>query len=151
MYYSATVIVYPLNKVHELMSDNPDQSTFERSCCPIACALDQLGDKWTLLIIRDLLLGKKRYQELITSPERIATNILADRLKKLEIAGIVVQQAYQQKPLRHEYRLTKKGEDLRPVLEALVKWGKIYYPGSIVFKPHEHRSSDENSIIRLAQ
>ena len=114
-----------------------DKPTFERSCCPIACALDHLGDKWTLLIIRDLLLGKRRYQELATSPERIATNILADRLKKLEIAGIVVQQAYQQKPLRYEYILTKKGEDLRPVLKALVKWGKEYYPGTMVFKSHE--------------
>lgn len=118
------------------MNENLDQPIFERSCCPIACALDQLGDKWTLLVIRDLLLGKKRYQELIISPEGIATNILADRLKKLEAAGIVVQQAYQQKPLRYEYSLTKKGEDLRPVLEALVKWGKIYYPGSMVFKPY---------------
>lgn len=118
------------------MNENLDQPSFERSCCPIACALDQLGDKWTLLVIRDLLLGKKRYQELLTSPEGIATNILADRLKKLEVAGIVVQQAYQQKPLRYEYSLTKKGEDLRSVLEALVKWGKIYYPGSKVFKPY---------------
>ena len=120
------------------MNDNLDKSVFERSCCPIACALDQLGDKWTLLIIRDLLLGKRRYQELMTSPERIATNILADRLKKLETAGIVVQQLYQQKPPRYEYSLTKKGEDLRPVLEALVKWGKVYYPGTMVFKPYPH-------------
>lgn len=119
------------------MEENLDRPVFERSCCPIACALDQLGDKWTLLIIRDLLLGKKRYQELMTSPERIATNILADRLRKLEIAGIVVQQAYQEKPLRYQYILTKKGEDLRPVLEALVKWGQIYYPGSMVLKPYK--------------
>ena len=119
------------------MMDDLDKPLFERSCCPIACALDRLGDKWTLLIIRDLLLGKRRYQELITSPECIATNILADRLKKLEIAGIVIQQAYQQKPVRYEYILTKKGEDLRPVLEALVKWGKAYFPGATVFKSHE--------------
>ena len=90
-----------------------------------------------MLIIRDLLLGKKRYQELMASPERIATNILADRLKKLEAAGLVIQQAYQQKPVRYEYILTKKGEDLRPVLEALVKWGKAYFPGAMVFKSHE--------------
>lgn len=117
--------------------DNFDKPIFERSCCPIACALDHLGDKWTLLIIRDLLLGKKRYQELAASPEGIATNILADRLRKLESGGIIVQQAYQQKPLRYEYILTKKGEDLRPVLEALVTWGKVYYPGTMVFKSYE--------------
>ncbi len=119
------------------MTDHLDKPNFERSCCPIACALDHLGDKWTLLIIRDLLLGKKRYQELVTSPERIATNILADRLRKLEAAGFLVQQAYQQKPVRYEYMLTKKGEDLRPILEALVKWGKAYYPGATVFKPQQ--------------
>lgn len=119
------------------MMDDPDKPTFERSCCPIACALDCLGDKWTLLIIRDLLLGKKRYQELITSPECVATNILADRLKKLEAAGILIQQPYQQKPVRYEYVLTKKGEDLKPVLKALVKWGKVYYPGTMVFRSHK--------------
>jgi len=116
------------------MTGELDKSDFERSCCPVACALDQLGDKWTLLIIRDLLLGKKRYQEFLASPERIATNILADRLKKLEAKGFVVQRAYQQNPVRYEYALSKKGEDLGPVLQALAAWGKAYYPGSKVFE-----------------
>lgn len=124
------------------MTNDLDKMVFERSCCPIACALDHLGDKWTLLIIRDLILGKRRYQELMASPEQIATNILANRLKKLEIAGIVMQQAYQQKPTRYEYILTKKGEDLRPVLEALVKWGKAYYPDSMTFKSHDESQPD---------
>ncbi|MXS81805.1 winged helix-turn-helix transcriptional regulator [Nitrosomonas oligotropha] len=123
------------------MADDLNQTEFERSCCPVACALDNLGDKWTLLLVRDFLLGKKRYQEFLTSPEQIATNILADRLKKLEAAGIIVQHAYQQKPLRYEYVLTQKGEDLRPVLEALVKWGMTYYPGTKVFKPYAQRSA----------
>ena len=123
------------------MADDLKQTDFERSCCPVACALDNLGDKWTLLLVRDLLLGKKRYQEFLTSPEQIATNILADRLKKLEATGIIVQHAYQQKPLRYEYSLTQKGEDLRPVLEALVKWGMAYYPGTRVFKPYVQRSA----------
>ncbi len=114
------------------MTNNITRQDFERSFCPVACALDELGDKWTLLIIRDLLLGKKRYQEFLASPERIATNILADRLKKLESAGFVRQQIYQQKPVRCQYILTQKGKDLRPVLQALVTWGKIYYPGSRV-------------------
>lgn len=123
------------------MTDELDKPIFERSCCPITCSLDLLGDKWTLLVIRDLLLGKKRYQEFLESPERIATNILADRLKKIETAGLVTQRAYQQKPIRYEYILTKKGEDLKPVLQALVKWGKTYYPGTRVFKAVEHHSS----------
>jgi len=123
------------------MTDDLNQTDFERSCCPVACALDNLGDKWTLLLVRDLLLGKKRYQEFLTSPEQIATNILADRLKKLEASGIIVQHAYQQKPVRYEYALTQKGEDLRPVLEALVKWGMTYYPGTRVFKSYAQRSA----------
>lgn len=116
------------------MTNNSNKNIFARSRCPIACALDQLGDKWSLLIIRDLLLGKRRYQEFLASPEQIATNILADRLKKLEATGIIVQHAYQQKPMRYEYVLTQKGEDLRPVLEALVNWGRAYYPGVMVLK-----------------
>ncbi len=117
------------------MTKNIAQPSVERSFCPIACALDELGDKWTLLIIRDLLLGKKRFQEFLASPEHIATNILADRLKKLESAGFITQQAYQQKPLRYQYDLTQKGKDLGPVLQAFVNWGKIYYPNSQVLKP----------------
>lgn len=117
------------------MANNTNQLSFERSFCPVACALDELGDKWTLLIIRDLLLGKKRFQEFLASPEHIATNILADRLKKLESAGFVTQQAYQQKPLRYQYTLTQKGKDLGPVLQALVNWGKVYYPNSKVLSP----------------
>lgn len=116
-----------------------DKLTFARSCCPITNVLDTFGDKWTLLVIRDLVLGKKRYQELLSSPERIASNILADRLKKLEAAGLVIRQAYQQKPTRYEYLLTAKGEGLRPVLGAIVAWGQEHYPGTMVFPAVERR------------
>lgn len=115
------------------MTDERSNIRFERSCCPITCSLDLLGDKWTLLIIRDLFLGKKRYQEFLASPEKIATNILADRLKRIEANGLVRQKIYQQNPTRYEYELTRKGEELKPVLEALIKWGRIYYPGTKVF------------------
>ena len=107
--------------------------TFKRSRCPITNALDILGDKWTLLVIRDLVLGKRRYQEFMSSPEQIASNILADRLKQLEAAGLVTRQAYQQKPARYEYVLTKKGKGLEPVLETLIVWGQRHFPGTIVF------------------
>jgi DNA-binding HxlR family transcriptional regulator len=106
---------------------------FERSCCPITNALDIFGDRWTLLIIRDLVLGKRRYQELISSAEKIASNILADRLKKLEAAGLVTRRAYQQKPARYEYFLTEKGESLKPVLIAIISWGQEHYPDTQVF------------------
>ncbi|HEX7234005.1 MAG TPA: helix-turn-helix domain-containing protein, partial [Nitrosospira sp.] len=96
-------------------------------------ALDIFGDRWTLLIIRDLILGKRRYQELISSKEKIASNILADRLKKLEVADLITKRAYQKNPARYEYFLTKKGESLKPVLAAIASWGQKHYPGTVVF------------------
>ncbi len=107
-----------------------DKMKFKRSSCPITNVLDMLGDKWTLLVIRDLVLGKKRYQEFMASPERIASNILADRLKKLEASGLVTRRAYQQKPARYEYFFTEKGEGLKPVLGAIIVWGKKYFPST---------------------
>ena len=124
------------------MTDERVNAIFERSSCPITCSLDIIGDKWTLLIIRDLLLGKKRYQEFLASPEKIATNILADRLKKIEASELVIQKIYQKNPIRYEYVLTQKGEDLRPVLQALKKWGLAYYPGTRVFEVVERLQQD---------
>lgn len=118
---------------------NISELTFQRSCCPITNGLNIFGDKWTLLIIRDLVLGKRRYQELISSPEKIASNILADRLKKLETAGLIIRRAYQQKPARYEYLLTEKGVDLKPVLEAISRWGQDHHPGTAVFRVVESR------------
>ncbi len=108
-------------------------SNFERSSCPVANMLDLLGDKWTLLIIRDLILGKNRYGEFAQSVERMPTNILADRLKRLEMTGIVNKTAYCDKPLRYHYQLTEKGKDLQPILEAMVAWAGKYIPGAEVF------------------
>ncbi|MEO7320232.1 MAG: helix-turn-helix domain-containing protein [Nitrosospira sp.] len=121
---------------------------FERSCCPITNGLDIFGDKWTLLIIRDLKLGKRRYKEFISSPEKIASNILADRLKKLEAADLITLQSYQQNPVRYEYFLTEKGENLRPVLAAIVSWTQKYYAGTKVFprvrrRRHSHESDQK--------
>jgi DNA-binding HxlR family transcriptional regulator len=103
---------------------------FERSSCPITNVLDLLGDKWTLLVIRDLVLGKRRYQEFLESPEEIASNILADRLNKLLVAGLITRHAYQRNPTRYEYFLTKKGKGLEPILEAIIVWGKKQFPGT---------------------
>lgn len=116
-------------------SDNSTFSAmkFERSSCPITNVLDLLGDKWTLLVIRDLVLGKRRYQEFIDSPEEMASNILADRLNKLQAAGLVSRRAYQQNPARYEYFLTKRGKELEPILEAIIVWGKKQYPGTKKF------------------
>ncbi|WP_419903401.1 winged helix-turn-helix transcriptional regulator [Kiloniella sp.] len=98
-----------------------------RSTCPIAQSLDILGDRWTLLVIRDLMfVGKTQYGEFLNSPEKISTNILAERLKRLEQAGIIEKQAYQNNPPRYEYHLTQKGRDLRPLLSEVCKWGLEY-------------------------
>ena len=106
----------------------PDQ--FRRSRCAIANALDLVGDKWSLLVIRDMLRGKRTYGELVDSPEKIPTNILADRLKRLEEAGIIASAAYQERPVRYAYALTEKGAALGEVLLALVRWGKAHIPGT---------------------
>ena len=95
----------------------------KRSSCPISCALDILGDRWTLLVVRDLVLGKRRFAEFEASPEAIPTNILADRLKRLVGSGIVSASRYSEHPPRVEYALTPKGEDLRPMIRAMVEWG----------------------------
>ncbi|MFA5911766.1 MAG: helix-turn-helix domain-containing protein [Vicinamibacterales bacterium] len=95
----------------------------QRSRCPVACTLDVLGDKWSLLVVRDVMRGKKRYAEFLASPEGIPTNILAERLRRLAAAGIIKAHRYSQHPPRVEYQLTAKGEDLRPVMRAMVEWG----------------------------
>ncbi|PPD46772.1 MAG: transcriptional regulator [Methylotenera sp.] len=108
----------------------PDGS---RSRCPIANLLDMVGDKWTLLVVRDLLfLNKHRYGEFQNSSEAIPTNILADRLKRLEAAGFVNKEFYQDNPPRAEYFLTTKGADLGPILKAMGKWGKQYIPSTVL-------------------
>ena len=114
-----------------------------RSTCPIANVLDIVGDKWTLLVVRDLLiLGKRRYGEFQSSPEAIPTNILADRLKRLEAAGLIKKELYQDNPPRAEYFLTRKGADLGPVLKAMGQWGQRHIPGVVTpkqFAPAEIR------------
>ena len=102
-----------------------------RSLCPVAGALDVIGDRWTLLIVRDLFLGKTRYGEFLASAERIPTNILADRLKRLEREGLVETVPYSERPPRSAYRLTDKGRDLGPAIRALIVWGLRHVPGTV--------------------
>ncbi|HEX8757565.1 MAG TPA: helix-turn-helix domain-containing protein [Steroidobacteraceae bacterium] len=104
---------------------------FQRSACAVANSLDIVGDKWSLLVVRDLLHGKHTYGELASSPERIPTNILADRLRRLEEAGIVASSPYQERPTRYAYTLTPKGRALGDVLLAFVRWGKEHIPGTV--------------------
>jgi DNA-binding HxlR family transcriptional regulator len=107
-----------------------DPKGLRRSACPIANTLDLVGDKWSLLVIRDMLHGKRTYGELADSPEGIPTNILADRLRRLEEAGIIVSSVYQERPTRYAYALSKKGTALGDVLLAFVRWGRKHIPGT---------------------
>lgn len=114
----------------EKLKTAKEQTRFPRSRCPIACALDIVGDKWTLLVIRDLFAGKKTYGELQASPENIPTNLLADRLKRLIKHQVIVKSPYQKQPVRYQYTLTAKGKELGLVLKAMVQWGEKNIPGS---------------------
>ena len=101
-----------------------------RSCCPVACTLDIVGDKWTLLIVRDLFLGRSYFKDFLASPEGIATNILTDRLSRLLEHGLAEKVASDHQAGREAYRLTKKGQSLRPLLTAITKWGLENVDGS---------------------
>ncbi len=101
-----------------------------RSTCPIACTLDVIGDRWTLLLVRDLVAGKSRFKEFLASDERMPSNVLADRVRRLERNGIIGSVLYSQHPPRAEYHLTPKGRELEPVLEALGAWGLEHVPGT---------------------
>jgi DNA-binding HxlR family transcriptional regulator len=92
--------------------------------------LDLVGDRWTLLLIRDLFAGKHRFGEFLASPEHIPTNILAERLKRLERAGLITSAPYTEHPPRFEYHLTARGRDLAPVVDAMAIWGLTQFPGT---------------------
>lgn len=98
-----------------------------RSDCPVSYALDFFGDKWTFLIIRDLMFeGKRFYKDFLGSKESIATNILSDRLKKLEKAEVITSKVYEPLKTKKEYSLTQKGKDLLPVLIEMMVWSATY-------------------------
>lgn len=99
-----------------------------RSACPISTALDIFGDKWSLLIIRDLMFNeKKTYGEFLTSEEGIATNILADRLGMLESTGIISRHRHPDSKAKLLYKLTAKGIDLVPVLIEIITWSEKHH------------------------
>ena len=100
----------------------------QRSRCPVSCILEIIGDKWTLLVVRDLLFDNHTFKDLQSSAEKIPTNILADRLKRLEHSGLVRRELYQERPKRYAYYLTEKGQDLEPVMRSLIVWSNKHIP-----------------------
>ena len=96
--------------------------------CSVARSVAVIGDRWTLMLLRDCFLGVRRFEDF----ERrlgISRSIVADRLKRLVEAGVLRREAYQERPPRHEYRLTDKGLALHPVIMAIVHWGDEHYAG----------------------
>jgi DNA-binding HxlR family transcriptional regulator len=100
----------------------------KRSDCPISCSLDIWGDKWSLLIIRDLLTAKEcTYSDFLKSPERIATNILASRLQVLEENEFIVKMEHPESKAKVLYKLAPKGIDLLPIIVEINLWAEKYY------------------------
>ncbi|MFL1455370.1 winged helix-turn-helix transcriptional regulator [Marinobacter sp. GN3S48] len=93
--------------------------------CSLARTLSVIGDRWTLIILRDCFLGVRRFEQF-ENRLGITRHVLTDRLKKLVQHGVLSKSPYQQRPLREEYRLTNKGLDLHPVIMALVQWGNTH-------------------------
>ena len=121
-----------------------------RSACPISCTLDVLGDKWSLLIVRDMVLAKSRYfKEFLAAHEGIATNILAERLTRLERSGIITKQPDPENRSQRIYTLTERGVALIPVVVELLSWG-MRYDSAATDVPDELRQlpQDKQRIIR---
>lgn len=115
------------------------ERTARRSNCPISATLDLIGDKWTLLLIRDIgLFDKHRNKDFQEAAEKIPSNILANRLKRLVEVGLVEKRLYQQHPPRYAYHLTKAGKGLLPVIRAMAIWAQGHLDGVKI--PDEFRS-----------
>ena len=110
----------PITRRNQIAKKGPAP---KRSPCPVAFSLDIFGDRWTLLVIRDLFFGRTRFKEFAASPEGIPTNILTDRLERLLARGIIEQIPAEDGTKRMAYRLTKKGKALGPVLRSMRDWG----------------------------
>jgi DNA-binding HxlR family transcriptional regulator len=107
----------------------PDPRTYDsQDHCPVARTLDVVGDRWTMLVLRELSWGRRRFGALIESLDGISSNLLSDRLKRLERNGMVEQVMYSTHPPRAEYKLTPKGKAFVPVLVAMRAYGEEWEP-----------------------
>jgi DNA-binding HxlR family transcriptional regulator len=113
--------------------------------------LDVFGDKWTLLVVRDLFFfNKHEYKEFLNSPEAIATNILSDRLKRLAAWGIIDETIHPDNKSRKLYYLTPKGKELLPVLFEMARWGSKYFPDLKSMQAYYRRiEQDENKLKKV--
>ena len=104
-------------------------NTTDQTLCPVARAETAVGERWTVLILRELFMGKHRFEELQAHTEA-TPQMIATRLKKLEADGLVKRRVYNKRPLRREYHLTEKGEAFYPVILALRAWGETWCKSS---------------------
>jgi DNA-binding HxlR family transcriptional regulator len=119
-----------------------------RSGCPVSVSLDLLGDRWSLLIIRDLMVrGYRTFKEFEESGESIATNILTDRLRKLKSTGIITTQVDETDGRKVNYRLTQKGIDLAPVLLELLIWGARHEKTEASCAVIENMARNRDSLV----
>jgi DNA-binding HxlR family transcriptional regulator len=126
----------------------------KRSECPLSCSLDVFGDKWSLLIIRDLMFGNKcTYNDFLKSAEGIATNILASRLKGLEENGVIEKSAHPDSKAKNLYKLTTKGIDLLPLIMEVYIWSEKYYeiPTDLKVRIKEAKKDKEKFVKQLTK
>ncbi|HVT21513.1 MAG TPA: helix-turn-helix domain-containing protein [Mycobacteriales bacterium] len=105
--------------------------------CSVAAALDVIGEKWSLLVVRELILGVNRFNE-IAANTGAPRDILTTRLRRLEELGVIEREEYSARPPRYSYLLTKKGRDLRPIVTALKDWGDTHVMGQVMPPVLEH-------------
>jgi DNA-binding HxlR family transcriptional regulator len=125
----------------------------KRSDCPVSCSLDVWGDKWSLLIVRDLMLAKQCiYSDFLKSDEKIATNILASRLQTLEENGIITKSHHPDSKVKVLYKLTQKGIDLLPIMIEINLWAEKYYDISTETKEMLKKvKKDKETFIRTSK
>ncbi len=126
------------------MGRNPTTPHVEKSACPIAFCLDVVGDRWTLLVLRDMFFSQKKYySQFLESPEAISTNILANRLQRLEQGGLIKKAEASLENPRGAYQLTAKGRDFLSVLVAMIRWGGLHDDKTCMTKPILQRINND--------
>jgi DNA-binding HxlR family transcriptional regulator len=116
---------------------SPATTDSHRRECSVAGALDVIGEKWSLLVVRELLFGVDTFNE-IAAKTGAPRDILTTRLRRLEELGVVERHIYSERPVRHRYALTRKGKDLRPVMMTLKHWGDTHVMGQVMPPVYEH-------------
>lgn len=131
---------------------NKPRTTRRRSGCPLNASVEMLGDRWSLLILRDMMLrGFRTFKQFMGSYERIATNVLTDRLRKLEAYGIITAQRDPSDGRKVTYLLTRKGMDLAPVLTEMVLWAAKHEDTENEALVREMRKDKQNFLARIRQ